>query len=118
MNQENPDGFFSEEEMDTLKRIALEELRELCDSLEQSVAALRADPGDQDARRQALHIFHTIGGSAAMAGFKDISAIGISMETALKKHDGAAVDRDLLEQIGGAFNRLDADIGAAENAAD
>lgn len=117
MNQSNPDDFFSDEEMDTLKKIALEELRELCDSLEQAMAALRENPGDEAAHKQAVHIFHTIGGSAAMAGFTGISAIGTAMESALKKHDGGALPGDMLGRIGDALARLDADIGAAENAA-
>jgi chemotaxis protein histidine kinase CheA len=115
MDHNNLDGFFSEEEMDSLKQIAVEELRELCDGLDQAVAALRVNPADADARKQAVHIFHTIGGSAAMAGFTDISAIGISMEGALKKQAAqSSPPDDLLQQIAGAHQKLDSLISEAE----
>lgn len=115
MDQNNLDGFFSEEEMSTLKKIAVEELRELCDGLDQTVAALRGNPVDEDARKQAVHIFHTIGGSAAMAGFADISAIGVSMEGALKKQDAQTpLPDDLLTQIDAAFQDLSSLISEAE----
>ena len=107
MNIQNND-FFSEEEMGNLQKIALEELRELCDDLARIAPVLRGNPADADARKRAVHIFHTIGGSAALAGFMDISTIGVALESALKKaHKDKPLDGAVLDHITHACGQLD-----------
>jgi chemotaxis protein histidine kinase CheA len=101
------DKFFSDEELTTLKKIALEEMQELYENLQPALEALREDPGDEKARKNAELYFHTIGGSAALAGLGDISEVGLQMESALKKAPaGKPLDAAMTDSIAGALGRL------------
>ena len=101
------EDFFSKEELCTLRQIALEELHELADKLEAVARILQERPGDPAARKTVLHIFHTIGGSAALASFHEISQLGVDMESRLKAAEAEpALSPELMEKIAGSYIRL------------
>lgn len=99
------DKFFTDEERNTLKAIALEEMQELYESLQPVMETLSADPGDAQALKSAEMVFHTVGGSAALAGLKDISAVGVETESLLKKA-ARPLDADAASKVAAAAERL------------
>lgn len=102
------DNFFSEEELDSLKRITLEELQELAEKLGPLVKDLGLNASDAPARDAARNIFHTIGGSAALAGFEHISDLGAKLESLLKKLPAdMPVPQDTLGRISAALEQLE-----------
>ena len=101
------DDFFTEEELRSLRNITLEELRELSARIGPLAAALAEKPAGQKARKEITNIFHTIGGSAALAGFERISNIGADTETLLKRApQNKPLPKDALEKISSAHARL------------
>lgn len=101
-----PNSFFSESERASLRLVTLEELGELAEQLQPLLAGTNG-PLDGAAREEAQMIFHTIGGSAGLAGIKDISAIGAGMESLLKKSaPGAPLPDETVTQLRAALNTL------------
>ena len=102
------ENFFSEKEMSNIQRIALEEVRELCERIPGLLDTLRADPGQAEARNEIERIFHTIGGSAALAGLKDLSRIGVDTESVLRRGPGdQPLEAETLDTLASAGENLE-----------
>lgn len=75
------EDFFSPEELKSLREITMTELKDLIAPLGGLTKQLRREETAADAAEKMRRIFHTIGGSAALAGFSAISALGHKLET-------------------------------------
>ncbi|MEW5947078.1 MAG: Hpt domain-containing protein [bacterium] len=101
------DSFFTKEELNKLRNIALEELRELTAELDSVLDRTRKNTNDRPALEEMLRIFHTIGGSAALVGFEEISEIGTKGESMLREHvEKGQISPDTLAAIETMRNSL------------
>lgn len=98
--------FFSDEDMARLRAITIEELKELDERLDADLKKISADPSDPAHIKDAILIFHTIGGSAGLTGLSEISRIGLEMESWLKKSANGSATPDVVNKILEARKRL------------
>ncbi|MFH1538427.1 MAG: Hpt domain-containing protein [bacterium] len=115
MSREN---FFTAEEIRKLRRVTLDELRELTGDLDSLLRRLR-EPAEAGAAAERLgRIFHTIGGSAALVGFEGISDAGCELESLMedsirkKSFDPGTIDR--IADLAGNLKRQIAEKETAE----
>ena len=93
--------------MSKLQKIALEEFQELAGKLEPLLKALGENPANMQARNDIELIFHTIGGSAALAGFHDLSKMGVEVEGLLyKAAPDAPLSQDDIQSVTGGYDSL------------
>ncbi len=101
------DDFFSESEKASLRQVTLEELAELAGQLQPLLAETNSPPPDNAARSELQLIFHTIGGSAGLAGLKEISSLGVEMESLLRKPaPGPPLPAETMEKLRAALRAL------------
>ena len=79
------DDFFSKADRSAIRNIALEEVQELSEQVPGLLERITNDPQDGEARKDLERVFHTVCGSAALAGFKDLSRIGRITEDLIHK---------------------------------
>lgn len=79
------DDFFTKEELDRLRRITLEELEELYEKIVVCNDNLDKTDDDAAAIEELGRLFHTITGTAALAGFEKVSRVASVTEDFLKK---------------------------------
>lgn len=74
------EDFFTPEEIQNLRRVTLDELSDLTSGLDSLLTRLRNRGAAKGAVEELSRIFHTVGGSAALAGFEAISDAGSELE--------------------------------------
>ncbi len=105
------ESFFTEEELRHLREVATEEITELIESLK-AVSAVLSDPDRRDDAARDMHaLFHTITGSAGVAGFITIAELASEAETTTAEehlplsHDASGRTREIIslmeELLGG-----------------
>jgi chemotaxis protein histidine kinase CheA len=94
-------SFFSDAEKRSLRQIALEEVEELVEQIEASSTELEAGVRIPENMTSVKRYFHTIGGSAGLAGLKEISALGVEGEIMMEAAERAGQDApgDILSRI-------------------
>jgi chemotaxis protein histidine kinase CheA len=102
------DDFFSDEELTSIKKVTLEEFGELTERLHRLTAKPELLSEDIGALGEIGKIFHTIRGSAALAGFKRISRLGADMEALISKVTaGSPVSQDTTNRVNSAIKKVD-----------
>ncbi len=76
------ESFFTEEELRHLRAVSTEEITELVESLRDAAAGLSDADSRDDAAREMHALFHTITGSAGVAGFNAIVELAAEAESA------------------------------------
>ncbi len=77
-----------------------EEAYDLLDDIEEALLELRDNPADSELINRLFRAFHTIKGSGAMFGFKEVSKFTHEVETAIDKiREGTGVVPDALREV-------------------
>ncbi|HOO57588.1 MAG TPA: Hpt domain-containing protein [bacterium] len=84
-----PESFFSKSDMSKLMSIAIEEMSEIHEDIIKECGVLEAGNATEDTIRNLKRHFHTVGGSAGLAGLNDISAVGVEGEVFMGKNESA-----------------------------
>lgn len=103
-------SFFSDADRKKLRDIALEEFEELIGQIESVCGGIETGKVPAEGFETVKRAFHTIGGSAGLAGLRDISALGVEGETMM---DSIGVDRPPAD----ALNRIRSLAGKIEELA-
>lgn len=109
------DSIFSEEELKRLKTITLEELEELYEKIVECYENLDEAEDRAASVDELTRLFHTITGTAALAGFEKISKLASVMEEFLRR-DGVTPENakepmgKVIQQLNIRLNTVKADM--------